>query len=451
MCDIRCKGPCSRVFHKACIKSKGRRVRNWKCPLCSKKEIEKFSKTLKFAKEDCVERHEVPGTGFNELILLDTAVPHKKREVLTCKNVKCGECDKKFRSQLVRCIHCGTLYHRGCLPINSIPVSTHFVICPNHYQSFPSPARSLLDSSSDYMHKSLQEQFDKLKGIALPSGRGSHFLRGRGRGRGRGSGGSHGGRGGKRLQHIIASDPTLASTKEELVQCQRCGRLRRYPAYIDRAQLPDPWFCEYDVWDKHECCCDESEEPRGSEEKEGLLRGKLATPAIWGGESMKTNNKFIPATLNSVALINYIYFSKIAQRAVHRTNYLGTVAASYAFNHNLDVPDPIVQAFSENTPLNKMALAVYTSYRGTPQMTIRTLLANEALLKTAFDSQKNLVMQCVRYMKERNLIVVVGDGPINDDTEWIFNNRPEDKSISVKELRLRHLLATKWCVCFMDW
>ena len=105
MCDIRCKGrfvspsspsgPCSRVFHKACIKSKGRRVRNWKSPLCSKKEIEvselpfshpqKFSKTLKFAKEDCVERHEVPGTGFNELILLDTAVPHKKREVLTCK------------------------------------------------------------------------------------------------------------------------------------------------------------------------------------------------------------------------------------------------------------------------------------------------------------------------------------------------------------------------------
>ena len=113
--------------------------------------------------------------------------------------------------------------------------------------------------------------------------------------------------------------------------------------------------------------------------------------------------------------------------------------------------DPIVQALSENTPLNKMALAVYTSYRGTPQMTIRTLLANEALFKTAFDSQKNLVVQCVRYMKERNLIVVVGDGPINDDTEWIFNNRPEDKSISVKELRLRNLLATKWCVCFMDW
>lgn len=109
--------------------------------------------------------------------------------------------------------------------------------------------------------------------------------------------------------------------------------------------------------------------------------------------------------------------------------------------------DPIVQALSENTPLNKMALAVYTSYRGTPQMTIRMLLANEALLKTAFDNQKSLVVQCVRYMKERNLILIVGDGPINDDSEWIFNNRPEDKSISVKELRLRHMLASKWCVC----
>ena len=43
------------------------------------------------------------------------------------------------------------------------------------------------------------------------------------------------------------------------MQCQRCGRLRRYPAYIDRAQLPDPWFCEYDIWDKRECGCDETE------------------------------------------------------------------------------------------------------------------------------------------------------------------------------------------------
>ena len=113
--------------------------------------------------------------------------------------------------------------------------------------------------------------------------------------------------------------------------------------------------------------------------------------------------------------------------------------------------DPIVQALSENTPLNKMALAVYTSYRGTPQMTIRTLLANESLLKTAFDNQRNLVLQCVRYMKERNLILIVGDGPIGDDTEWIFNNRPEDKSISVKELRLRHMLASKWRVCLCGW
>lgn len=199
MCDIRCKGwsvsppsgsgPCSRVFHKACIKSKGRRVRNWKCPLCSKKEIEvpvlpssypqKFSKTLKFAKEDCVDRHEIPGTGFNELILLDTAVPHKKREVLTSKvcafSHSHAECQVRRMRQEVpqpaRPLH----PLRDALPSRLPPDQQHSRLhalrhvrrprrltrrCPNHYQSPASPAPSPLDSSSDYMHKSLQEQFD---------------------------------------------------------------------------------------------------------------------------------------------------------------------------------------------------------------------------------------------------------------------------------------------------
>ena len=40
--------------------------------------------------------------------------------------------------------------------------------------------------------------------------------------------------------------------------------------------------------------------------------------------------------LNSTGLVSYIYFSKIAQRAIHRINYLGTVTTSYAFNHNLN-------------------------------------------------------------------------------------------------------------------
>ena len=74
--------------------------------------------------------------------------------------------------------------------------------------------------------------------------------------------------------------------------------MRRYPAYIDRSQLPEEWYCEYNVWDKRQCTCDENEvgmmkepqtkEYKNDEEKEGLLKVKLATPAIWGGESMKT-------------------------------------------------------------------------------------------------------------------------------------------------------------------
>ena len=189
--------------------------------------------------------------------------------------------------------------------------------CPSHYQSPVVVVLLSLDSSSDYMHKALQDQFDvsicchsnaqKLKGITVSSGRSSHFFRGRGRGR-RGASVNRGGRGGKRLshccgelmlrQHIIASDPTLASTKGELIQCQRCGRMRQYPAYIDRSQLPEEWFCEYNVWDKRQCACDENgvgnmkehqpKEHKSDEEKEGLLKVKLATPAIWGGESMKT-------------------------------------------------------------------------------------------------------------------------------------------------------------------
>ena len=128
------------------------------------------------------------------------------------------------------------------------------------------------------MHKSLQEQFDVATLVSSPAETQGHRvalrpwlpLPARSRTRSRSRVGRVARRSRRqaavamapplrRRQHIIASDPTLASTKEELVQCQRCGRLRRYPAYIDRAQLPDPWFCEYDVWDKHECCCDESE------------------------------------------------------------------------------------------------------------------------------------------------------------------------------------------------
>ena len=48
---------------------------------------------------------------------------------------------------------------------------------------------------------------------------------------------------------------------------------------------------------------------------------------------------------------------------------------------------------------------------------------NEVLYKSTFDNQKSLVVQCVRYMMEKNLIVLIGEGPLTDDSEWLFNDR----------------------------
>lgn len=75
-----------------------------------------------------------------------------------------------------------------------------------------------------------------------------------------------------------------------MIQCQRCGRIRHYPAYIARDQLPKEWYCEYSVWDKGLCSCedgDEKEEER-EREKDGMKKITEVNPAIWGGESIKT-------------------------------------------------------------------------------------------------------------------------------------------------------------------
>ena len=51
------------------------------------------------------------------------------------------------------------------------------------------------------------------------------------------------------------SDPTLSNTKVETIVCERCGKIRKYPGYINRKYLPQHWFCEYDVWNKRQICC----------------------------------------------------------------------------------------------------------------------------------------------------------------------------------------------------
>lgn len=40
---------------------------------------------FRFAREECQKRHEFPGSGFSEVLLLDTTVPIKKRDNITAK------------------------------------------------------------------------------------------------------------------------------------------------------------------------------------------------------------------------------------------------------------------------------------------------------------------------------------------------------------------------------
>lgn len=75
-------------------------------------------------------------------------------------------------------------------------------------------------------------------------------------------------------------------TKE--IVCERCGKVRRCPGYIDRSYLPKHWCCEDDVWDKRQMSCEQEEPERKEEAKEEETQGKMITPAIWGGETIKT-------------------------------------------------------------------------------------------------------------------------------------------------------------------
>ena len=92
--------------------------------------------------------------------------------------------------------------------------------------------------------------------------------------------------------HIIISDPTLCNTKAETIVCERCGKARKYPSYINKKYLNKHWFCEFDVWNKKQISCEcDTEKVKHEEDKAeepSVPRVKIITPAIWGGETVKT-------------------------------------------------------------------------------------------------------------------------------------------------------------------
>lgn len=147
----------------------------------------------------------------------------------------------------------------------------------------------------------------------------------------------------------------------------------------------------------------------------------------------------MPSTLNSVALINYIYFSKIAQRATHRTNYLGFVSSSYAFNHHVEGRDALTQSLSENTPLCKKAQSLLAFFRSSSSLSIREIMNDKTFYAAVFDNQKAQLIQCVRFMLEKNLIVLEDEGALTEESVFVFNDRPSVKGASIKDMRLHHV------------
>lgn len=142
-----------------------------------------------------------------------------------------------------------------------------------------------------------------------------------------------------------------------------------------------------------------------------------------------------------------MYFSKIAQKATHRINYLGYVSSSYAFNHNLETNsilhrmhshiDEALQVLSENTPICKMSQSIMSYYQFATSISIHDIMNDSVFFTSVFDNQKSPLVKCIRYMLEKNLIVMLDEGSITDESRFIFNDRPNVKGEDIKSIRLR--------------
>ena len=151
--------------------------------------------------------------------------------------------------------------------------------------------------------------------------------------------------------------------------------------------------------------------------------------------------------------MNYMYFSKIAQKATERINYLGFVSSSYAFNHDVDsnrsyiyfkklwIDEEVMQTLSENTPLCKLAQNILTYFQSSTSLSIHEIMNNNAFFSSIFENQKSMLIKCVRYMLEKNLIILIEEGTLTDDSRFVFNDKPTVKGDSIKNIRLRQTFS----------
>lgn len=83
-----------------------------------------------------------------------------------------------------------------------------------------------------------------------------------------------------------------------------------------------------------------------------------------------------------------------------------------------------------------MAQSLLTYFQSAPSLSIHMIMNDPVFFTSIFENQKSLLVKCVRYMIEKNLIVLLDEGAINDDSVFVINDRPGVKD-NIKSIRLR--------------
>ena len=56
-------------------------------------------------------------------------------------------------------------------------------------------------------------------------------------------------------------------------------------------------------------------------------------------------------------------------------------------------------------------------------------------MKATFDGQKSALIQCLRYMIDQGMVMMVEEGNLSDDSPFVLKEKKNDKR-TIKELRL---------------
>ena len=99
-----------------------------------------------------------------------------------------------------------------------------------------------------------------------------------------------------------------------------------------------------------------------------------------------------------------------------------------------------MQTLSENTPLCKLAQSILSYFQTSSSLSIHEIMNNTSFYSSIFENQKTMLVKCIRYMLEKNLIILMDEGTLTDDSLFVFNDKPSVKGESIKNIRLRQTI-----------